>query len=243
MKYYQQAIAGTALVTVALYVLYKGTEIIQESQNTVPFSGPHWKHKDKTVESSELFNSKYLRLESHTVRSRAGLINGWIWVDFHDQINVLARGANGKFYVLRQVKYGLPGPSLSVVCSAIAPNEQPRSVAERELLDELGMVASKWIFLGKFRTDSNRGGGFVYSFLALDVVRKGSGALPLSANELETQEVIEMNHVELMRALLGNEFAEAKWANTVAMGLLHLSTKNAPSLPLSAAETPLNQKG
>ena len=28
------------------------------------------------------------------------------------------------------------------------------------------MVARELVFLGKFRTDANRGGGFVYSFLA-----------------------------------------------------------------------------
>jgi ADP-ribose pyrophosphatase YjhB (NUDIX family) len=243
LKYYQQIIAGTVLVAFAFWVLFRGTAIIQASQlAAMPFSGPHWKHKSQTLESSEVFNSKYLRVESHTLRSKAGaIINGWMWVDFLDQVNVLAQNGKGQYLVIRQTKYGVAHPSLSVVAGSIAVNEQPSEAAARELHDELGMESREWTFLGKYRTDANRGGGFVYSFLASNV-QPTPGGTKFPSNELEPQEVVTLSAKEISDAVLEGQFAEAKWCNTVALALLRAKTDKPPTLSLDAAKIPLNQR-
>eukprot|EP00048_Salpingoeca_helianthica_P004466 m.77072 g.77072 ORF g.77072 m.77072 type:complete len:249 (+) comp13204_c0_seq1:825-1571(+) len=243
LKYYQQILAGSVLVVFAFWFLFRGTAIIQESQRAaLPFSGPHWKHKGQTIESSEIFNSKYLRVESHTLRSKTGaVINGWMWVDFLDQVNVLAQNDKGQLLVIRQMKYGVAHASLSVVSGSIAVNEQPSEAAARELHDELGMESTQWTFLGKFRTDANRGGGFVYSFLASNVKpARNSAGRP--SNELEAQEIVAMSVKEISDAVLLGQFAEAKWSNTVSLALLRMRTQNPPTLSLDAAKIPLNQR-
>ncbi len=116
-------------------------------------------------------------------------------------------------------------------------SENPHEAAARELLDELSMTADEWIFLGKYRTDVNRGGGFVYSFLArrAKVVKREKHA----TNEIEPKEVVELTQHALTQALLRSDFGEAKWSNTVALALIRLATPNAPQL---SADTPLNQE-
>lgn len=241
MKYYQQIIAGIALVAMSIFVLIKGTEhIIEGQRDSNAYSGPHWKHVGETMESSEIFNSKYLRLESHTIRTSKGeLVNGWMWVDFHDQVNVLAQDMQGIFHLIRQTKYGISKPCLSVVSGFIALNEKPQDAAARELLDELGMVSDEWTFLGKYRTDANRGGGFVHTFLAAKSRPAESNRLP--SNEMEKQEIVQLPLHQLTSAVLRGDFAEAKWSNTVAIALLRMLTPGAPSPP-NTGDVPLNHK-
>jgi ADP-ribose pyrophosphatase YjhB (NUDIX family) len=238
-KYYPQIIAGSLLVSFAFYVLMRGSEIILESQRSVSFAGPPWNHKGKTVESSVIFHSKYLRVESHTVRTKLGeLLSGWMWVDFDDQVNVLVQDNKNNFVVIRQEKYGLPKATLSVVSGAIALNEKPKEAAERELLNELGLISTEWVFLGKFRTDANRGGGFVYSFLATKAKPAPRG-VERNKKEVEQQEIIRMTSKGLHRAVMQGDFGEAKWSNTVSLALLRLGGSDAPIIPL--VDVPANQ--
>ena len=82
-------------------------------------------------------------MESHTIKNiKGGIINGWMWVDFEDQVNVLVEDARKKFIVIKQEKYGIHGSSLSVVSGAISITEKPVEAAARELLDELQVVCS-----------------------------------------------------------------------------------------------------
>eukprot|EP00047_Mylnosiga_fluctuans_P008713 m.259816 g.259816 ORF g.259816 m.259816 type:complete len:246 (+) comp22983_c0_seq1:31-768(+) len=237
-KYYPQVIAVFVLVSVAFFVLMRGSQIIFEGQQAAPFAGPPWIHKDMTLENSILFHTRFMRLESHTIRAKNGeVINGWMWVDFHDQVNVLAQDSHNNFVVIRQEKYGLAKPTLSVVSGSIALNESPKEAAVRELLDELGLVAKEWVFLGKYRTDVNRGGGFVHSYLARKATPKRGQRPP--TNEMEQQEVVRLSQHGLTQALLGSEFGEAKWSNTVALALIRLATPGAPTL---AEDVPVNQQ-
>lgn len=240
MKYYQQILAGLALVAVCVYLLIIGTNAILEGQRSIPFMGPHWKNEGRTLESHEVFNSRYLRVESHSIRTSKGeVINGWMWVDFQDQVNVFVQTADGQVAVIWQIKYGVSKPTLSVVSGAIALNEQPLEAAARELLDELGMVSNNWRFLGKYRQDVSRGGGHVYSFLARNASPK-PGHVP-SNSELEKQEVRFMSLSEVTNAVLKGDFADAKWSNTAALALLALHTPSAKPLPMDEVSTPLNQ--
>jgi hypothetical protein len=241
MKYYQQILAGVFLVTGCIFFLIKGTDLILKDQRSVLYSGPHWKHQGQTLDATEVFNSKFVRIESHTVRTGKGdVVNGWIWIDYHDRVNVLVEDERGVFTVLRQTSYGLGSTSLSVVSGAVALNENPREAAARELLDELGMISHDWFFLGKFRTDANRGGGFVYSFLAKKAVLDKRGRKS-PTNELEKREVIRMTARQLSVSVLRGEFGDAKWSNTVALALLRMQTPNSPALSLHDVDMPANQ--
>ena len=83
-----------------------------------------------------------------------------------------------------------------------------------------------WVFLGRYRTAANRGGGFVYSYLLKNAVPlvPGGGAVYYNGNEgdEESQRVLDLNEDDVMKALAGGKFQEVKWAATFALAMLHV---------------------
>ena len=82
-----------------------------------------------------------------------------------------------------------------------------------------------WIFLGKYRTAANRGGGFLYSYLLKSAVPllPGGGTINyVGTGDGEYQEILYMSEVEVMKALSEGKFQEIKWAATFALAMLHL---------------------
>ena len=116
------------------------------------------------------------------------IVNDWLYIDYHDRINVLVEapsvenaqpGEEQQFIILKQTKYALNDevPSYAIVGGIIEPNtnnnkeggggggggggETPDMAAKREVQEELNVKCSTWQKLGKFRTDVNRGMGWV----------------------------------------------------------------------------------
>jgi 8-oxo-dGTP pyrophosphatase MutT (NUDIX family) len=55
---------------------------------------------------------------------------------------------DGNVYLVREYKYALQDWSLEVAAGGIDPNEKPGNAARRELLEELGITADQWTYLG-----------------------------------------------------------------------------------------------
>lgn len=99
--------------------------------------------------------------------------------------------------------------------------------------DEFGLAigtvaddeASSWVFLGKYRTMANRGGGFIYTYLlkdAIPLVEGGGTSEYLGRGDAESQKLVHLTREEATEAVMQGRFQEVKWAATVALGLLHL---------------------
>ncbi|KAL7505692.1 hypothetical protein ACHAXN_003132 [Cyclotella atomus] len=89
----------------------------------------------------------------------------------------------------------------------------------------LGENDPDWIFLGRYRTAANRGGGFLYSYLlknAIPIVPNGGTAQYVSEGDDESQSLAFLNVEQLMEMVSGGRFQEVKWAATFALSLLHL---------------------
>lgn len=140
--------------------------------------------------------------------------------------NVLANDTE-VFMLFEQEKYGYEGLSFAVVGGLLEPNEMPLLAAEREVHEELGFSRCAMMSLGKYRTDVNRGGGFVNSFLArrcqLDVDEAHKHQEDRANSDLERQTPVAMSR-EFIKQLLLTRTSEAvkevKWCNTIAMSLL-----------------------
>jgi 8-oxo-dGTP pyrophosphatase MutT (NUDIX family) len=83
-----------------------------------------------------------------------------------------------------------------------------------------------WVYLGRYRTAANRGGGFVYSYLLRNAVPlvPGGGTVNYNGNggDDESQRILYLDEDEVMRALAGGKFQEVKWAATFALAMLHV---------------------
>jgi hypothetical protein len=221
-RYSRQLIALLLLLALTLYLLSYGLEVVQATNKEELFSGYHWINPGQTIEAVQLLNSKYLRLESHTVRraSGQGLIKGWIWVDFHDRVDVLVQDEKHRFVVLKQDRYGVEGSTMAVLSRMLGDDENPLAVAKDLVRESTGREAKQWLYLGEYRTDANRGGGYVYCYLALRS-RTVQRPVPLQA---EDGTMMSVEFKELVSMTIQGQFREVKWSNTVSLALLRLLT-------------------
>lgn len=82
-----------------------------------------------------------------------------------------------------------------------------------------------WIFLGRYRTAANRGGGFLYSFLlknAVPLIPGGGTVEYQGTGDGEAQQILYLSKEEVMKAISEGRFQEIKWAATFALAMLHL---------------------
>lgn len=175
----------------------------------------------KTLSRSTLLDTgKFLKVESHKVELPGGqIIEDWPWVIIPDYVNVVAVTPDQEFICFRQVKYAVEGTSLAVVGGIIDPGEEAIDAAKRELREETGFEAPRWIALGEYSVDANRGAGKGNLFLALSAAK----VCEPQSDDLEEQELLFMRRDEVLSALKAGDFKVLSWAAALAIALIRLS--------------------
>jgi len=82
-----------------------------------------------------------------------------------------------------------------------------------------------WVFLGRYRTAANRGGGFIYTYLlknAVPLLPKGGTADFVPVGDDEAQKILFLTMDQVLQSVLEGKFQEVKWAATMANSLLHM---------------------
>ena len=69
-------------------------------------------------------------------------------VDSPDWVNIVALDGEGNMLLIRQFRFGTRAFTLEVPGGMVDPGEAPRATAERELREETGYVADRWVELG-----------------------------------------------------------------------------------------------
>jgi ADP-ribose pyrophosphatase YjhB (NUDIX family) len=203
------------------------------------YNGPSYRSPHRNIDTGKcIVQSKWMRVMQHKVRLTDDntkvdkVIDDWLWIDYHDRVNVLVHSSENQFYILRQTKYALEGrQSLAVVGGIIEPGDTAEATAIREVQEEMQAHCQSFHFLGRFRTDVNRGLGWVNSFLAMNCHRKeerknnGSNMEAdvddIGKADTEQQIITTLSLSQLREELRQGSFLEVQWSNTVALALLH----------------------
>ena len=184
-----------------------------------------------------------MRVQQHQVlfSGQSSPVLDWLWIDYHDRINVLVEAPSLTssadrelyFYVFQQSKYALEGRlSMAILGGIIEPGERPQDAAAREVEEEMSVICDEMHPLGRFRTDVNRGRGWVHSFLATRCRSSGkvkeltgkaveSKDVQVGDADVERQDLIKVSLRELRDATRNGDFMEVQWSNTVALALMH----------------------
>lgn len=219
------------------------------------YTGPVYRAQETISNDRCLVGSRWMQLRQHTLRSPAdSVIDDWLFIDYHDRVNVLAE-IGGEFQVMRQKKYALEDrSSLAVVGGIIEPGRDvdAAAAARRELAEEIGLMTQELVPLGRFRTDVNRGMGWVNAYLARNCQpvklaqefeassggsnssgSSGSRRLGQRAKEevegevgeadAEYQRPLRLTLQQLREEVRKGSFLEVQWSNTVALAVLHLT--------------------
>jgi ADP-ribose pyrophosphatase len=169
---------------------------------------------------------RFLKVELHTIELPDGqLITDWTWLVTPDFVNMMVVTTEGRFLCFRQTKYAVEGESLAAVGGYIEPGELPLDAARRELMEETGYEAKRWIPLGEFPVDANRGAGKAYFFIALEA----SQVAEPDADDLEEQEPLLLTQDEVEHALRCGEFKVLPWCTIMVLGLHWLGRNSSGS--------------
>lgn len=93
---------------------------------------------------------------------------------------------------------------------------------------EIGRITDNdpdWVYLGKYRTSANRGGGYLYSYFlknAVPIAPDGGTPNFIPSGDAEPQVLLHLSEVEIFQALSTSQFKEVKWTTTISLALLHL---------------------
>jgi ADP-ribose pyrophosphatase len=169
-----------------------------------------------------LQHNKFLTVENHVVKLPDGqVITDWPWLIIPNAAIVLPTTKDGKFLCFRQTKYAVEGTSLAPVGGMLEPDEKPLDAAKRELLEEMGCIASDWVNLGSHILDPNRGIATMHLFLALNAEQVSQP----QSDDLEDQELLSLSRDEIEAALNAGAFKILSWSAVVALSLNYLNQK------------------
>ena len=176
----------------------------------------------KTLSKETILNqNKFLSVENHVVELPDGrVIPDWTWVKIPNAAIVLALTEDNQFICFRQTKYAVEGITLATVGGMIEPDEDPLVAAKRELMEETGYAAEKWISLGKYILDPNRGVAEMHLFLALEAKYVSEPII----DDLEDQELIFLSRAEIEKALYSGEFKILTWTAVISLSLQYLDS-------------------
>jgi len=106
--------------------------------------------------------------EQDVVLPNGSQIDGYITWQEREYALVVAVTDKG-IPLARQYKHGIKSFSLDLPGGYLNDNEEPLSGAKRELLEETGLTAEKWIHLASLVLDNNRGTARTHLFLADEI--------------------------------------------------------------------------
>ena len=113
----------------------------------------------------------------------------------------------GKLVLVRQYRFACEGRLLEFPAGTVEMNEDPAKTIKREIAEETGYTAGKWLNLGKFPLAPGYSDEYIYAFLAQDLEKL---ATPPQQDEDEDIEVVLMTPQELEQAILAGEPVDAK---------------------------------
>jgi 8-oxo-dGTP pyrophosphatase MutT (NUDIX family) len=168
----------------------------------------------RSLRSRVLLKTPIFGVRAEDYRSRdTGHRHTFYFLDAPDWINVIPIDERGRVVMIRQHRYGSRLLELEIPGGAVNPGERdPLNAAKRELLEETGYEARRWVRLGFAHPNPAFHRNLCHMFLAV-------GARRVKAQELDHAEEIDVTLQPLSRIskLLGS----GKIAHALVIAAFH----------------------
>lgn len=174
-----------------------------------------------TLKPWKVLESSYLRprfrIDTCEV-ANGNLLDATIF-EFRSWANIVALTKNGEVVLVRQYRHGVNQVLLEFPGGVVEDEEDPKTGARRELLEETGYTASQWIEIGKIYPNPALQTNTLHCYLAL-------GAEKISEQNLDAGEDIEVKLMaldELVEVAKRGEFLHALMIAVLFLALAHLN--------------------
>lgn len=155
-------------------------------------------------ESREIYRNPWISVREDRVLRADGTPGVFGVVEMKPGSSVLALDRNEDVFLIREFKFGVERETLELISGAIDEGESPLDAARRELREEAGVEARRWVDLGVVDPFTTVIRSPNYLFLALD--------LHQVERRLDPGEVLEPARVpfaEALRMVMSSEITHA----------------------------------
>ena len=125
---------------------------------------------EKTLSSECVYDAGFIRVMQDRVKLPNGKETGRTYVKHPGGVCVAAIDAEGNVAFVRQYRYAMAEEVLELPAGKIDEGETPEECGRRELLEETGMTAEKFIPLGVMYPTPGYSNEGIYMFLAPDAI-------------------------------------------------------------------------
>nr|WP_321397839.1 NUDIX hydrolase [uncultured Desulfobacter sp.] len=125
------------------------------------------------------------------------IIDDYYRIQTPDYVLMAVCDSQGRFLLERQYKYAVDSIILTSPSGGIEDGETPLEAAKRELLEETGIIAGRWVSTGSFIVDGTRGLCRAYFFIARELAQ---AAQPQHC-DIETCETVFLTCNEISTAI------------------------------------------
>lgn len=119
-----------------------------------------------------------------------------------DSVNVVVSTAAGNLVFVRQYRFGIGRETTELPGGIVDPGEDILEGAKRELREETGFTACRWLYLGKVASNPVFMDSFIHHYLAEEAVCTH----PVQPDAGESIEILEIPPDEARRMLLSGAF-------------------------------------
>lgn len=165
-------------------------------------------HGHELLHRRTVFEGKVVRLYVDRVRLPDGREAEREVVLHWGAVGMVPLDAEGRVILVRQYRHAPGEKLLEIPAGKLYPGEEPLQCAQRELLEEVGCRAGRWVKLASFYTSPGFSDEMLHLYLALEL-QEGE-ASP------EEDEFLEVVRISLDRALMLVKEGEIKDSKTVA---------------------------
>ena len=163
------------------------------------------KFYEKRVEGKTVYEGLIVNVHMDVVELQNGNQSKREVVEHPGGVCIVAVTNDNKVLMVRQYRYTMKEELLEIPAGKLEKGEDPFECAVRELSEETGYTAKKWIDLGVIYPSAGVYKEKLYQYLALDLQ---PGEMHLDENELLSVEEIDID--ELISKIMANELRDAK---------------------------------
>ena len=160
---------------------------------------------EKKLSEKEVYKGRIVRLHVDEVELPNGKTGLREIIDHPGGVGILAMDDDGRVMMVQQYRYAFGKTLWEIPAGKREPGEEPLETAKRELLEEVGATAERWMPLGEIIPSPGCYGEKLYLFLARGLTF-GEGHL----DEDEFLTVSRLPMVELIQGCVSGEIQDAK---------------------------------